>query len=310
MRLTGLPYDFLTYHPEVAEAARNLLSSNSRWVGYIHVLVRPHIGSILKFADPTLAPAQTVHALTFKCTPHYDHNRNLVGMHLCGADSSTLNYLKEFLNGKHRPSYPADYRSAAAQHDARRQAYLNASTSGAAGKVTGLDYGIDFTDTLACQNAIQQAMLRLIQAWKEESKPPLKGVQYGEIIAWRCWYVKDNHLHSTFKHTKWPHDKPMESKLTPHDIGIHAFKEFQQIQEYVEDYSFTLVFGTVALWGEVTIHEHGYTAQFAQPKWIFSTIKGARAWNEREEYGWGHYDRSPDLDALRKAYDMKEPHYG
>jgi hypothetical protein len=88
-------------------------------------------------------------------------------------------------------------------------------------------------------------------------------IRAGEIKAYRAWRIgSDGLLHSMY----------MEDFIwTPHQIektdlhyreGFHAYKTLERVKM---EYGGTgVVFGEVALWGEVIEHEWGYRAQYAK----------------------------------------------
>jgi hypothetical protein len=99
------------------------------------------------------------------------------------------------------------------------------------------------------------------------------------VIGWRVWRVTEigtagRSLMSTFMTSVWPAGAVMKaccgSDATGLRHGIHAFVNRELAQEYLDAQSRARstphVFGGVALWGRVVVHEHGYRAQFAYPR--------------------------------------------
>lgn len=115
---------------------------------------------------------------------------------------------------------------------------------------------------------------------------PLKieeaGISAGEIIGYRAWRVLSNdELTSMYTETyTW---RPGQIHKINHSLdvteGFYAFKEHAQLMAefgvplgMVSEWS-PIVYGTVALWGEVIEHDFGYRAQYAAIK-SFDKIHG------------------------------------
>lgn len=129
-----------------------------------------------------------------------------------------------------------------------------------------------------------------------EPKLPLKreSIACGEIIGHRCWLVITANscplLRSVYQEDFWPPNAPLEGRGLEdwNSRGIHAWKHpdskqfFEYIRSYLDNshsllsyeipYHHAVVTGTVALWGDVVEHEHGYRAEFARVKsidWLY-----------------------------------------
>jgi hypothetical protein len=115
------------------------------------------------------------------------------------------------------------------------------------------------------------------------------GIRAGEVVAYRCWILRDGFLWSAFQSEyKWEPDKPSEGDPETGYGGIHAFKKRLDACLYISDYESDgtiIVSGTVELWGDVYEHTRGYRASRARIKSI---------------------DDSPHYDAiaLRKQYKL------
>ena len=95
-------------------------------------------------------------------------------------------------------------------------------------------------------------------------------IRAGEIIGWRVWKLRDGLLHSVIVPYTW-HPGVFErssSKQCGHNNynpGYHAFRD----KEHAEREGPRLVFsslaviGSVAMWGEVIEHEHGWRSEYA-----------------------------------------------
>src|SRR4029077_19217195 len=73
-------------------------------------------------------------------------------------------------------------------------------------------------------------------------------------------------------------DGPPCSGHRPHQrprCGIYAFAEAGDLQQALDPVwsEASFVIGTVALWGRVAVHDHGYRAQFAYPETIRAAWK-------------------------------------
>ncbi len=140
------------------------------------------------------------------------------------------------------------------------------------------------------------------QAYAEP--PPVKRLEVeaiipGEIIAWRLWRLKEGRLHSYYMdHIAWPHGEPLQVDERVGDYsgsGIHAYKTLKNLKHrYCFAFGMAsidqVVYGKVALWGEVVEHEEGYRAEFAKPlslswtcpRWLFAHL---RLRDVRKAYG-------------------------
>lgn len=131
---------------------------------------------------------------------------------------------------------------------------------------------------------------------------PNAGIRTGEVVAYRCWILKDGLLYSAYQSEfVWPPGEVVEGD--PHDDyeGIHGFKDRLSACQYIQLFEdahargifshlevppdASIVSGTVALWGTIVEHERGYRASYAAVKSI---------------------DDSPNYDdaAIRKTYKL------
>lgn len=97
------------------------------------------------------------------------------------------------------------------------------------------------------------------------------GIRTGEIIAYRCWELRDGLLRSMYADFTWfPGVIERAHKVDEHwGTGLHAFKTLERGRE---EYRLADVWGEVALWGDVIEHEHGYRAEFAVVRRIISVF--------------------------------------
>lgn len=118
----------------------------------------------------------------------------------------------------------------------------------------------------------------------EPSRPSLhREMKVGEILAYRCWRLRDGLLRSVYIQDVWHPDKIMEGRGIDDwsERGVHAWKDLnsRQFNDYVREYlgssrdpwrapvtpnPVVIVTGSVLLWGDVVEHEHGYRAEFAK----------------------------------------------
>jgi len=135
-----------------------------------------------------------------------------------------------------------------------------------------------------------------------QSYPPIEeaGIRAGEIIGYRAWCVKGGDtLVSMFVEYEWlPGIQKISERLKPvSGNGFHAFKDMDRC--YCEYYGRGIVYGKVALWGEVIEHERGYRAECAR-------IIRLSEITETEAPSWLRYWRQPTIQRLREKYGVIE----
>jgi hypothetical protein len=115
------------------------------------------------------------------------------------------------------------------------------------------------------------------------------GIRAGEVVAYRCWVLRDGLLYSAAMSSyAWHPGKPAEGDPNKIDEGVHGFKNRHRACSYIRDYEqdgAIVVSGTVDLWGDVYEHEWGYRASKAAVASIDDSP---------------HYDAA----ALRKLYKL------
>jgi hypothetical protein len=93
------------------------------------------------------------------------------------------------------------------------------------------------------------------------------GIRAGEVVAYRCWVLRNGLLHSaTMSHFVWHPGKPVEGDPNKIGEGVHGFKSRHRACSYISGYEHDgtiVVSGTVDLWGDVYEHEWGYRASKA-----------------------------------------------
>jgi hypothetical protein len=94
-------------------------------------------------------------------------------------------------------------------------------------------------------------------------------IRAGEIIGWRFWKLCNGLLYSVFIPYTW-HPGIFERSSSKQDgfknPGYHAFKDKEQAESeasiHFAHWSPSVV-GSVAMWGEVIEHEHGWRSEYA-----------------------------------------------
>lgn len=138
-----------------------------------------------------------------------------------------------------------------------------------------------------------------ITAAISEPKKKIKdeGIRVGEIIAYRCWPIKNGFLWSTAADRAWAPGEPMkagENHLRD-GLGVYAFKDMSHcIGEFATFYANGTAFGTVLLWGEIVEHQIGYRAEYAAIRSI-EFVRNARSNKLYPEMA----------DELRKLYKVE-----
>jgi hypothetical protein len=102
--------------------------------------------------------------------------------------------------------------------------------------------------------------------------PPVEsaGIRTGEITAVRVWGLVGGFLTSVYMSNTWIPGDVMKAHTvsTWHGEGIHAFKDLDYAKQ---EYRYGgIIFGEVALWGDVIEYEYGYKAEFAKITKIYS----------------------------------------
>ena len=158
--------------------------------------------------------------------------------------------------------------------------------------------GLAGVNSLAQAQALQQAQIygtgfaSVLSGPSEPSHKDIKsdGVRYGEIIAYRCWPIRNGFLWSTAADRAWAPNEPMKA-LEGHlesGLGVYAFKEMSHVVQHFGSGTVAsdgTAFGTIELWGEIVEHEIGYRAEYAQIKSIDFVRGGANLDELRKLYG-------------------------
>ena len=105
-------------------------------------------------------------------------------------------------------------------------------------------------------------------------------IRAGEIIGWRFWKLCNGLLLSVIAPHTW-HPGVFErssSKYCGHyNRGYHAFKDKEQVEyaSSMRNYWRPCVIGSIAMWGEIIEHEHGWRSEYAAV-WSITEIVGDR----------------------------------
>ena len=93
-------------------------------------------------------------------------------------------------------------------------------------------------------------------------------IRAGEIIGWRFWKLHDGLLRSVFIPYTW-HPGVFERSSSKQggfqNPGYHAFRNKEQAEREMSAHTYwtPFVIGSVAMWGEVIEHEHGWRSEYA-----------------------------------------------
>lgn len=108
------------------------------------------------------------------------------------------------------------------------------------------------------------------------------GIRAGEIIGYRAWWLdKNGFLHSMYvADHRWEPDKVERANshayawrddgrrklaLEFHGVGYHAYKSLKEVKEsYTCSPHGRVVYGQVAMWGDVMECERGYRSEYAK----------------------------------------------
>jgi hypothetical protein len=94
-------------------------------------------------------------------------------------------------------------------------------------------------------------------------------IRAGEIIGWRVWNLCNGLLQSVFvSHTWHPgvFERSCAKRCGYHNPGYHAFRDREQAERQAYTFGYKgwpSVIGSVAMWGEVIEHQHGWRSEYA-----------------------------------------------
>ena len=113
------------------------------------------------------------------------------------------------------------------------------------------------------------------------------GIRAGEIIGWHFWKLCNGRLHSVFVSYTWHPDVFERSSSKQGGFknpGYHAFRDKEQAEREAASthaYWTPSVIGSVAMWGEVIEHEHGWRSEYAAVRSI-TEITGDRDFSSKQ----------------------------
>ena len=123
-------------------------------------------------------------------------------------------------------------------------------------------------------------------------------IRAGEIIGWRFWKLCNGLLYSVFVPYTWPpgvFERSSSKQGGFKNPGYHAFRDKEQAERQVSTFAaykgWPCVIGSVAMWGEVIEHQHGWRSEYAAVQSIIK-IKG----------DFGFWSRQRLLHELRERY--------
>jgi hypothetical protein len=122
-------------------------------------------------------------------------------------------------------------------------------------------------------------------------------IRAGEIIGWRFWKLCNGLLHSVIVPYTW-YPGVFERSNGGYNPGYHAFRDKEQAEREALMYGgwWPAVIGSVAMWGEVIEHEHGWRSEYAAVRSIIKITGDIPFWRKR----WS-------LLELREKYDCAVP---
>jgi hypothetical protein len=128
-------------------------------------------------------------------------------------------------------------------------------------------------------------------------------IRAGEVIGWRFWTLCNGLLYSVFASYTWRPGvfersscKQCEFKnlVLRDNLGYHAFRDKEQAmrEAFLHAYWSPYVIGSVAMWGEVIEHQHGWRSEYAAVQSITEITGDIPFWRKhwlllelREKYG-------------------------
>ena len=110
-------------------------------------------------------------------------------------------------------------------------------------------------------------------------------IRAGEIIAWRYWQLRNGLLYSVFVPYTWrPGVLERARRWEPgsYNLGYHAFRDIAQAEREASMYThwWPSVIGSVAMWGEVIEHRHGWRSEYAAVRSIIKISGGLSFWSK------------------------------
>jgi hypothetical protein len=124
-------------------------------------------------------------------------------------------------------------------------------------------------------------------------------IRAGEIIGWRVWNLCNGLLSSVFVAYTWHpgvFERSSSKRCGYHNPGYHAFRDKEQAERQVSTFAaykgWPCVIGSVAMWGEVIEHQHGWRSEYAAVRSITKITGDIPFWRKnwlllelRQKYG-------------------------
>jgi hypothetical protein len=120
-------------------------------------------------------------------------------------------------------------------------------------------------------------------------------IRAGEIIGWRFWKLCNGLLYSVYIPYTWRpgvFERSEDKKGGCRNFGYHAFRDKEQAEREASAHWSPIVIGSVAMWGEVIEHQHGWRSEYAAVRSIIKITGDIRFWRKhwlllelREKYG-------------------------
>jgi hypothetical protein len=112
-------------------------------------------------------------------------------------------------------------------------------------------------------------------------------IRAGEIIGWRFWKLWDGFLYSVFVPYTWHPGVSERSSSKQGGLknrGYHAFRDEGQAEREasLHPYISPAIIGSVAMWGEVIEHQHGWRSEYAAVRSI-TKITGDRDFSSKQQ---------------------------
>lgn len=130
------------------------------------------------------------------------------------------------------------------------------------------------------------------------------GIRAGEIIGYRCWKLENgDQLRSIYMGTIWMPGETGQTSvpLNPYGgSGFYAFKTLEDVKcEFPRGHLYThqLIYGEVALWGQVYEHERGYRAECVRITRIIEV-------DLEDKFGRLRFWKPDTLTRLRRKYGV------
>ena len=114
-------------------------------------------------------------------------------------------------------------------------------------------------------------------------------IRAGEIIGWRYWKLFNGLLHSVFVSYTWrpgvferssAEECEFKNYKYSENLGYHAFRDKEQAKREAFTHApwSPCVIGSVAMWGEVIEHEHGWRSEYAAVQSMTEIIGDISLW--------------------------------